>query len=131
MKPVELYDLVSCEFKKVKSGDGAKEFREITSNETLISLLYRFNPDEFNTRNIRLDENKRDTSRYYTINEFFNYKNKKTLYDLLKNNFSIDLSCTFISSIDNPALKRIRLNNQELFEIRKRLDGISDQKWYS
>jgi hypothetical protein len=72
-------------------------------------------------------------SDFYTTDKFFNYKNKKTVWDLLQNNFAIDLSLAFATNGQSAAVKEARENNPEIVDLKARFDAIRQKEgvfWY-
>jgi len=98
--------------------------------------LYRFNKDyveNLNTQIGNLELTPINLSDFYTTDEFFNYKNKKTVWDLLQNNFAIDLSLTFATNGQSAAVKEARGNNPEIVDLKARFDAIRQKEgvfWY-
>ena len=127
VNPAELYDQVDCTFDK----NGNIKF-----NDTIISLLYRFNKDYVENLNVQIGNvglTPIKLSDFYTTDEFFNYKNKKTVWDLLQNNFAIDLSLTFATNGQSAAVKEARGNNPEIVDLKARFDAIRQKEgvfWY-
>ena len=99
-------------------------------------MLYRFNKDyveNLNTQIGNLELTPINLSDFYTTDEFFNYKNKKTVWDLLQNNFAIDLSLTFATNGQSAAVKEARGNNPEIVDLKARFDAIRQKEgvfWY-
>mgnify|MGYP000451709962 FL=1 len=99
-------------------------------------MLYRFNKDYVENLNTQIGNvglTPINLSDFYTIDEFFNYKNKKTVWDLLQNNFAIDLSLAFATNGQSAAVKEARGNNPEIVDLKARFDAIRQKEgvfWY-
>lgn len=127
VNPAELYDQVDCTFGK----DG-----EIQFSDTIISLLYRFNEEYVESLNKKIKDkglDPVDLSDFYTAGKFFNYKNRKTIWDLLSSNFTVDLSIAFAANSDKAIVQESKRNNPEIFDLKKHFDKINEtdgKLWY-
>lgn len=98
--------------------------------------MYRFNKDYVENLNTQIGNaglTPINLSDFYTTDEFFNYKNKKTVWDLLQNNFAIDLSLTFATNGQLAVVKEARGNNPEIVDLKARFDTICQKEgvfWY-